>query len=432
MNENNTKPKQHSVGANMIFYTVGSMGYYFLIWLLSVLVVRISGYEAAGVFSVCMSVTSAPAVVALYNMRSFQVSDINGEYANRTYLNSRFVAFALSMLFCLGMVLFYGYDTRKGLIILAYMVVKGVEGVADVYYGIEQLWNRLDLSGISLMIRGVAASGAFVAALAITDDMFWAMLVMALASVAVVLIVDVPLRKKYEGIYQPEQKNIVGGSVWKLMAICTPLCIVGVLNNMTYTVPKIYLESFHGSEIMGYYASIASPTVVVQLVAQTLFAPVIPGLTEQYQQGHKKTFLGMIGKFAALAAGLTLVCVVGAHFLGEFVLVLLYGEDIRPYTYLFVPVIFVAVSAAVSSVLMYICTLLRIIIPQCIAGVVGIGLAVALSYIMIKNAANPMLATLLAIIIATVAYCLVSVILIWIKVHKMNVQDEDKTEKING
>ena len=411
--------KKNSEAVNSMYYTIGGMVYYFLIWILSVIIVRISGYEAAGIFAVCMSITSSPAVVALYNMRSFQVSDIHGEYSNRTYVSTRFFCAFASMIFCLILILIYGYDFNKAIIILAYMIVKACEGIADAYYGIEQMWGRMDLSGISYCVRGFACCVAFTITLFLTDDMFLSMFFMAIASLICVFGVDRTIRKKYEYSYQPWQKDLVGKSRWKLLVICTPLCLVGVLNNFTYTVPKIYLESFHGSEIMGYYSSVASHTVVVQLIAQTLFFPLIPGLTELYESGDKKSYVNKLMRFFGLAVILTVICLVGAHFLGEDVLVFLYGEDIRPYTYLFVSVIVASTTSAVSAILSYVCTLMRIIIPQSIAGIVGIVSSIVLSYGMIKNAVNPMRATMVVIIIATVVYSVTEIVLIAVKIRKM-------------
>lgn len=411
--------KKNSEAVNSMYYTIGGMVYYFLIWILSVLIVRISGYEAAGIFAVCMSITSSPAVVALYNMRSFQVSDIHGEYSNKTYINTRILCAAASMVFCLILILIYGYDFHKASIIIAYMVVKACEGLADVYYGIEQMWGRMDLSGISYCVRGFACCVAFTVTLIITDDMFLSMLVMAIASLCCVFGVDRTIRKKYEYQYQPWQREHIGKPALSLLAICTPLCIVGVLNNFTYTVPKIYLESFHGSEIMGFYSSVASPTVVVQLIAQTLFYPQIPELTRLYEDNDRKHYVNKLLRFFALSLILLIIAVVGAYFLGEYVLVFLYGEEIRPYTYLFVSVIVASYTSAISTVLSYVCTLMRIIVSQSIAGVVGIVSSIALSYGMIKHASNPMMATMLVIIIATVFYTLAEVVLIAFKVKKM-------------
>ena len=80
-------------------------------------------------------------------------------------------------------------------------------------------------------------------------------------------------------------------------------------------------------------------------------------------------------------------------------------------------------TSAVSTVLSYVCTLMRIIIPQSIAGVVGIISSIALSYGMIKHASNPMMATMLVIIIATVFYSLAEFVLIALKVKKMEAKE---------
>ena len=64
-----------SVQANMLFNTVGSVIYYFCIWLSSVLIVRMSGYTDAGIFSVAMTVTASPAIFGLFHVRNYQVSE---------------------------------------------------------------------------------------------------------------------------------------------------------------------------------------------------------------------------------------------------------------------------------------------------------------------------------------------------------------------
>ena len=74
---------------NLLLYTMGSLVYYVGQWLTTVLIVRLSGYEMAGLLSLAMSVVAAPAIVSLFNVRSYQVSDISGQYLNRTYLRSR-------------------------------------------------------------------------------------------------------------------------------------------------------------------------------------------------------------------------------------------------------------------------------------------------------------------------------------------------------
>ena len=94
-----------SISRTMLFNTVGSLIYYACQWFLSVVIVRISGYEQAGVLSLAMSVTASPAIIGLFNVRNYQASDLNNQYNQRTYINSRHITNLFSFIICAVMVL---------------------------------------------------------------------------------------------------------------------------------------------------------------------------------------------------------------------------------------------------------------------------------------------------------------------------------------
>ena len=83
------KGKEKSVQQNMIYNTFGTLVYYFCQWVITVLIVRMSGLEDAGILNLAMSVTAAPAIVGLFNIRSYQVSDLKGQYSDQVYIKSR-------------------------------------------------------------------------------------------------------------------------------------------------------------------------------------------------------------------------------------------------------------------------------------------------------------------------------------------------------
>ena len=60
--------QEKSVQQNMIYNTVGSLVYYFCQWVMTVLIVRMSGFDDAGIVSRAMGVTAAPAIVGLFNI----------------------------------------------------------------------------------------------------------------------------------------------------------------------------------------------------------------------------------------------------------------------------------------------------------------------------------------------------------------------------
>lgn len=360
----------NSVKKNMLFNTVGSLVYYVCQWLPTVLIVRLSGYSDAGILSIAMSVTAAPAIIGLFNMRSYQVSDIQEVYNNDAYIKSRTVTNVLSFFVCTIMVFINGYSWYKTIAILFYMLYKISEGYADVYYGIEQKHARLDYTGISLIIRGIGTISAFLVAYILSKDMICAIVAMTLASTLVVLLFDYPITRKMEKGELKEKAS------WKqissLMITCVPLAVVAFLNNLSINIPKIFLENYYGEEIMGVYSSVASPTVVIQLAATTVFAPLIPILTMQYMNKNKKEFLQTVKRFFLLVIILSVICLVGSKLLARWGLVLLFSSSIEPYVDLFIPVVWVSIFIALNACMFSVCTLMRIMKPQYLIGVVGV------------------------------------------------------------
>ena len=409
--------EKKSVKQNMIYNTVGSIIYYVCQWLMTVLVVRLSGYEDAGLLSIAMSVTAAPAIVGLFNIRSYQVSDINNEFFGTTYTMSRLYTNILSYIICIIMVITGGYNLQKATVILIFMIFKVAEGFADVYYGIEQKFERLDYAGISLAIRGVGTIVLFSVTLIFLKNLLLSIIMITAFSFLVIILMDRHLVKKIGGSYMTVKTT--NKEIKKLLIVCVPLAVVAFLNNLSINIPKIYLERYFGSEIMGIYASIASPTVVIQLAATTVFAPLVPVLTEQYNMNKKKEFLNTVKKFSMLVAGLSVICIIASKLLAAWGLRLLFGESIEPYTYLFVPVILVSIMIAINACLFSVCTLLRVIRQQYIIGIGGVLMSEILALTLVKNCSME------GVVYASIGTMIIQIIIqLVLIINKMRKSDE--------
>lgn len=404
----------------MLFNTGGSLIYYACQWFMSVVIVRISGYTDAGILSIAMSITASPAIIGLFNIRSYQVSDINHTFSDRTYLRSRTYTNILSFVICVIMTLANGYTSEKVAAILIFMFYKLSEGYADVFYGIEQKKGRLDIAGISLAIRGLGALILFVLVFVAGGGMIWAIVAMTLYSFAIVALLDYRITKRWNRDEVGVQKKATFTEIKDLLITCLPLAVVAFLNNLSINIPRIYLEGYYGSEVMGYYSSVASPTVVIQLAATTVFAPLIPILTRQYQEGKRKQFLQTLCRFAGLVIVLSAICLVGCKLLGRWALVLLFKESIDPYVYLFIPVVWASIFIAINACMFSICTLLRIIKWQYLIGVVGALTSWLLSITVVKF--QSMMGVVYALMGTLIAQILIQVIMV---IHKIQGMEND-------
>ena len=388
----------NTIKRNMLFNTAGSAVYFACQWFLIILIVRMADYAEAGVFSLATSITASPVFIALYGMRNYQVSDINGEYSNATYFISRILSSILAFLVCLAMVFAGGYDLYKSTAVLLYMVFKIVEAFADYYYGLEQRADRLDRSGVSLAIRGAGTLLYFWLSYYALRNLFISLAGMCLISALVLVIYDLPFtRAKCGNIKNKTNRN----DVKKLMVACFPLALAAYLNNLSVMIPRLFLERYYGSEMLGFYSSVASPTSVVHLLATSMFAPLITTLTISYSNGDKKSFLNTIRKFLCAALIVAVVGVVLAMIFGKWVLVLLFNKEIEAYAYLFVPVIIMTELLAMNTCLFSICTVMRVMKEQYVRGILGVISSFAASFLLVKKyeAMGVVYASVLAIVV---------------------------------
>ena len=153
--------KKLSIQKSVMWNSLGSIFYLGCQWLITVLVVRLSGVDAAGDLSLAMSVCNIWYCLAVYGMRNYQVSDTTHKYSQGTYIFSRIVTCFGAFVGCLIYSMAVSYSAHQRLCIILYYIYKMTEAVYDVYAGVFQIEWRLDLAGKSMLARGILSIGGF-------------------------------------------------------------------------------------------------------------------------------------------------------------------------------------------------------------------------------------------------------------------------------
>ena len=136
--------KKVSIQKSIIWNSAGSMVYLITQWLISVLVVRLSGVETAGILTLAMSVNNVFYSIAMQGIRNYQVSDMKEKYTSGIYVSSRLIICILSFLVCVGYALIAGYSYGSSLCIVAYCLFKMGEAFYDVRNLAEKMADGLD------------------------------------------------------------------------------------------------------------------------------------------------------------------------------------------------------------------------------------------------------------------------------------------------
>ena len=327
---------------NFIWHAVGNITYLLCQWLITVLVPVIGGFQDAGILSIAMSVSATCQTVGMFGIRNYQVSDVDEKYSDSCYVGLRAMTCGAAMLMCLAFSLVGGYKGGQFIAITLFMIFRLAETYADVLHGIAQRNGRLYIGGISFCIKGVGLLICFLLGYFLTKSLNLGLLAMTLFSCATVVLYDLPMVRRVKRFRLTDSLGRCGALALETL----PLCVYLFLFSAVCTLPKLILEAEMGETVLGIYSSIYAPAMLLQAASGYLYTPFATNFAEMRQRGENKAFLSTLAKISAFILALGVVVMLAAWLLGEFALVLVFGEDIRPHVGLLFPILLVNVVSA--------------------------------------------------------------------------------------
>lgn len=374
------KTKKLSVSQNAFYNMIGTVVFCFCQWITSgLLVYRLSPEELqasnAGLLQLAITTTNVFFAISCYNMRTYQISDTKNEYSHRDYIGVRIVTAVIAVVLCAIYVIAWGFSTKAIICTVLYMFFKLNETFSDVLHGIDQKNYRMDYICFSLCLRGISAVIAFTVGILLFDDVLIAVALMAVVCVLEVFIYDVRVTKQFGSINPSFNKKII----FKLLLVCMPAVISSAAFTAITSIPRQTLVSVRGEEALGYYGTIATPLLIVQILATSIFNPMLTELSEYYDQGKINLFIKRILKNIALLICISVTVCVGVVFLGDFAIGLVFGKALVPYTYLMYGII----GCTTMYVVSWLCTNTLIIMRRLkvcmIASLISLVVSITLS-----------------------------------------------------
>lgn len=336
-----SKTEPLTLKANTLWNAIGCFFYLGCQWLITVLVVTLSqGYANSGALAFAMSTGIIFASIALYKIRTFQVSDLDNEYSGQNYIAFRLITIASGAAFCLVYLSLTANSESYMGVSLLYLIFKADETFSDVLYGIEQRHNRMDYIGKSQIMRGFASLIGFAIPLAVSGNLLLAIAGMTLCCMIITFGYDLQKAKVFSSI-RPSISKIKTISLAKA---CFFAMIGSLLANSIVSVVRQYFGLTYGDEALGIYASIATPAILIQVAATYLYSPMIGSLAHSWRVDSAPRFRIRFGKILAAIAAVVVLLVVLLSFIGNNLLVLVFGPSIASYTYIF-PFVLIATGS---------------------------------------------------------------------------------------
>lgn len=375
------KNKKLSLKQNMIYNSIGSFVYLGCQWLLTVLVVKLSGYEDAGIISLAMSISSAIYAISAFNMRNFQSSDIKCEFSSYDYLFSRVITCFVGFFICLLFVLLNHYNFYTKCCIFIYMIFKTSEAIVDVLNGEEQKKWRMDVCGISMVLRGIISIFVFSIVLCFSKNLLLSIILMSLSTYIVIFFYDLNKYREIIGF----QGRFYLINIKKLLIICLPLALYGLVGNLILFFPKYFLELSYSKELLGIYSSLATPVMIIQVAASFVFNPLITLISELYSKRDSKQFYKVFLKVFLFIICIGILGFAFIFFFGNFGLKLLFNSEILVYKNLLYPILIVTLLTSFVWFMSMLLTIIRSFKILIFGSIVSLIFSIIMSLIIIPG-----------------------------------------------
>lgn len=326
-----------------LYNTLGNLIYLFAQWLLTVITTRISGVEAAGVLTLAISIGNIFYFIQMYGMRSYQAADVDNEFSSSQYLKSRYITTVIGLLLIMLLLCILHYPIRKTTAILAYTLFRSFEALSDVLFGEMQKIGRLDISAKSMCIKSIAMLVIFTVAQFLWNNVAKSLFCITLVALLIYLFYD--YRNYCKLFPKPEYSHT---HAVPLLKNCFLLLLTTLFPIVITSLPRTLLESYYGTEILGYYGNVSTPTVLITAIVPNLLTPFMTlygklVLQNDYKILMKYFFLSIAGTVA-----LGGIFVLGVIFAGQPIMSLIYTSSIIPYVHYLYPLIIATVIYALG------------------------------------------------------------------------------------
>ena len=295
--------------------------------ILSFAIMRITGLEDAGILTMAFATANLFVTIGKYGVRNYQVTDMEG-ISFSTYKYARYITvmimIAISLGYIINGVLNRGYTFYKSGCIFSMCLILAVEAVEDVYAAKYQRMGRLDIGAKFFIIRWLGILSSYTVVLIVTRNL----LIASVNAVCISLVIFEICKYMVEPqVHDTEKKT----SIYKLLKECLPLCVSMFCSYYICNAPKYAIDKYMSDTEQASFGFVAMPVFAVRLLSTFIYQPIVVQLSDEWKNKEYKKVNIRVKRQIVMIGLLSLVCVLGAYFIGIPILSALYNTDLWGY-----------------------------------------------------------------------------------------------------
>lgn len=320
-------PSNHNMKRTYIWTVLAGSVYAGSSFLMSMFTSKCIGVEEAGILALALTIGNQLVTIGLYNIRTFQVSDVTEKYTFSDYSMLRVITVSAMVLVGIIWIL---KDSHRGIKLAAIgcaILFRGIEAVSDLLEGRYQQKGRYDVACKSMFVKVLSYLIAFLVTLFVTKNIAMALAALAVTYLIMLCVIDSKLISRFGGIsFHTTFRRQKG-----LLLEGLPLFVNAFLNAYIINASKYALDKYYDSETLGIFNVLYMMAFVVNMFASFVLKPIISVLAEKYVKKDISGFVKLVIRQIVVILLVTFMCIGGAWFLGVPVLGFLFGVDLTDY-----------------------------------------------------------------------------------------------------
>lgn len=323
-------------------------------------VTRVLSSESADLYSFAYAIANLLVIIASFQVRDFQATDIKEKYSFDAYLVTRIISNIVMVLVLIGYIALNPSTHSQVGIIFWVSFFRVSEALSDVFQGLFQQKERLDIAGKSLFLRNAFSTLSFMLALVISRDIFLSVVIQTLVSFGFIALFDFPHSKLFHKI------NLSTVKVKDIIAIlkdCLPLFInafllVSIYNQPKYALNAIFNQGLIADGVQRDFSILFTPIFAMNLMIAFL-RPMITQLAIFLEEKKVSHFIRYKNNLFRILLVTSVAITLVAYFLAIPVMEVVYGVHLKEYQMSFLLLLFGGIASTFSTVCDNILTVFR-------------------------------------------------------------------------
>jgi len=322
---------------------VGIVVYFFCQWLTLIIIIRIAGYTVSGEYSLIISFTNLFGFLSQYNIRSFQLSDMNNKYLPQQYSGAYIITGGLAVAFFLLALPFSGFNQEIIISCMIYMLFKLCETFSGYVFTYMQLENKYSDIAISNCLKGIIPLIGFTLWLYFSKDLFQCLCIMSLLFFAIIITYD--LKRTRAFIF----RGVVIKGTINILKECFPMMLSSLILPFMLFLTRYSIERVYGVTELGYYSALTMVITVLSTMASAVYMVLLPVISDKYIKQLKSDVVKIIFMMLGIIIVVLLIVLLLARLIGDLMFSFVFGVEILKYMYLLTPVIITGVMLVLLS-----------------------------------------------------------------------------------